>query len=153
MRNIKKSVILSLLCVAVCFFIFLTQSIYAKTERPKAKAQSEAVEAIQAPPTIEDTVASFQKSKLWKKLDDRTQKAWLAAMQQNDPDRRIDCFVRVRAPGDRGDESFLISKGYIVHIFSGTIATGHMKVKDLPDVAKLPFVDAIRLSTVGKDKK
>ena len=59
-----------------------------------------------------DDVSSFQTSKAWGKLDSATQNAWLDAMKTGDTGRRMDCFVRVRAPADQGDESFLLDNGF-----------------------------------------
>jgi hypothetical protein len=117
----------------------------AKTERPKAKAASSQPSAggTSAPA---DPIATFQNSTAWKKLDGPTQQAWLDAMQSGDTKRRMDCFVRVDAPADRGDVSFLESNGYDVRMFAGPIATGHMNAEDLPNVAGLPFVRSVRLS-------
>jgi hypothetical protein len=89
----------------------------------------------------------FSASKAFQKLDADTQKAWQDAMQANDPSRRIDCFVRVRAPADRGDQSFLVSNGFVVRMFSGNTASGYLAAKDLPNVARLDFVDAVRIAT------
>jgi hypothetical protein len=90
--------------------------------------------------------SSFETSKAWNKLGDSLKTAWLDAKKAGDMSRRFDCFVRVRAPADRGDESFLLDKGYVVRLFSGSVATGHMKAGDLPDVAGLDFVDSINLA-------
>ena len=97
-----------------------------------------------------DDVSSFQTSKAWNKLDSATQNAWLDAMKTGDTGRRMDCFVRVRAPADRGDESFLLDNGFDVRMFAGNVASGHMKAGDVPGVANLPFVDSIKLSTKSK---
>jgi hypothetical protein len=94
----------------------------------------------------DDSGADFAQSRAFKKLDADTQQAWQEAMQANDPERRFDCFVRVRAPADRGDQSFLFSAGFVVRMFSGNVASGYMAAKDLPRVARLDFVDSIRLS-------
>lgn len=88
----------------------------------------------------------FESTKEWSKLDDATQNAWQAAMKGNDSSRRIDCFVRVRAPFDAGDRSFLFSVGYNVRAVSGNVASGHVAAKDLPNVAALPFVDSIKIA-------
>lgn len=94
----------------------------------------------------EGAPAGFKASKAWNKLDAGLQQAWQDAKKAGDMSRRLDCFVRVRAPADEGDQSFLISHGFIVRQFAGTIATGHMKAADLPSVAELPFVDSIKLA-------
>jgi len=142
--KLHKSTFVSFL--VACAITFSAVALLAKTERPKKKApveQSACPKETQAPA---DIILSFQNSRFWKKLDVNAQKEWLDAMNKGDTDRRFDCFVRVRWPADRGDESFLISKGFNVRFFSGTIATGHMKAKDMPDVAELSFVDKIQLS-------
>jgi len=89
---------------------------------------------------------SFQMSKAWNKLDPSLQAAWLDATKAGDMSRRLDCFVRVRAPADTGDEAFLFSHGFNVRAFSGNIATGHVAAQDLQRVAELSFVDSIRSS-------
>ena len=89
---------------------------------------------------------SFEGSTAWQKLDSGTQQAWTAAKAAGDMTTRIDCFVRVRAPDDRGDESFLISKGYNARAFAGTIASGYLKAQDLPGVAGLPFVESVKIA-------
>ena len=99
-----------------------------------------------ASPSAPSPANNFQTSSAWKKLDAGTQAAWLAAQQANNPAQRIDCFVRVQAPADQGDESFLFSTGYQVRTFAGPVATGHVQAKDLPNVAALPFVMSIKLA-------
>ncbi len=133
------------LAVIIVFVVTAATHLEAKTERPKAKAASNEPAASEAAAPA-DPIVSFQNSSGWGKLDQPTQEAWLDAMKSGDTKRRLDCFVRVRAPADRGDASFLISNGYDVRMFSGPIATGHMNAEDLPSVANLPFVASVRLS-------
>ncbi len=114
----------------------------SKGQQPAAQTEAVSPDSTSAP----DKISSFQASGEWKKLDSRLQAAWVSAMK-NDPTQRLDCFVRLQAPGDRGDQSFLISKGYNVRIFAGTIASGWLAAQDLPEVARLPFVMSINLAT------
>lgn len=86
----------------------------------------------------------FKTEKNWNKLDDALKANWQDAMKTKDSERRMDCFVRVRAPFDEGDNSFLLSRGFAVRSEGGNIVSGHVKAIDLPSVATLDFVDAIR---------
>jgi hypothetical protein len=93
-------------------------------------------------------VEEFQQSKEWKKVEPRLQEIWLSAVKDNFPDQPgLLCFVRVRAPFDLGDRSFLISRGFSVQVVAGTIARGRLDIKDLPNIASLPFVESIKLAT------
>lgn len=96
------------------------------------------------PAVAKPAVSTFESSRAWKKVSQPVQGKWSAAMKSGNPDQRIDCFVRVRAPAEMGDEAFLQSNGYDVRAFEGTIATGNLKASDLQRVAELPFVDSIR---------
>ncbi len=89
---------------------------------------------------------SFQQTKEWNKLDQRLQEAWVAAMKAGDAEQRLQCFARIRAPASRGDQSFLVSKGFNVRLFAGTIARGDVAVKDVPRVAQLYFVKKLTLA-------
>lgn len=100
----------------------------------------------------DDAITAFQNSREWKKLTPSMKSAWLDAMKSGNTDLNLECFVTVRYPPDQGDESFLISKGFIVQVFAGAIARGHMKASALPDVARLYFVRSINLAT-SKSKK
>jgi len=92
--------------------------------------------------------SEFAQSKEWNKVGPRLQALWLSALKENfSSQEKVRCFVRVRAPYSRGDKSFLISSGFSVQLFSGTIARGRMNIKDLPNVASLPFVESIKLAT------
>lgn len=93
-----------------------------------------------------DSSASFETTKAWSKLGDTLQSAWLDAKKSGDMSRRLDCFVRVRAPADNGDQSFLFSNGFVVRQFAGPVASGYMTADDVPDVANLPFVVSIKLA-------
>lgn len=85
----------------------------------------------------------------WAKVDDSLKAAWQDAMKSGNTSQRLDCFVRVQAPFDRGDQSFLISNGFNLRAASGTIASGHLAASDLPQVAGLPFVVSVKLSTAN----
>lgn len=119
----RASITQILLLTIICLTVFFAQSLYGQN-RPDG----------------------FEGSKAWNKLDPGLQKAWLDAKKAGDMGHRLDCFVRVRAPADEGDRSFLENHGYVVRQFAGTIATGHMKAGDLQSVAELPFVDSVRLA-------
>lgn len=97
-----------------------------------------------------DEITAFQNSREWGKLGPRIKEVWGNAMKSGNTDLKLECFVRVRYPPDQGDESFLISNGFIVQVFAGSIARGHMKASALPDVARQWFVDSIKLSTKTK---
>ena len=133
-------------------FLFLIISLPAATfsapgENPKNKTSK--VKSSQNTSEIK----AFQNSRDWRKLGPRIRQVWLDAMRTGDNNRKLECFVRVRYPADEGDQSFLISKGFIVQIFAGSIARGHMKAQALRQVAHLPFVDSIKLSTPPDKKK
>lgn len=89
----------------------------------------------------------FSTAKIWNKLEDKAQTAWLAAKQSGDMEQRFDCIVRVRSRYDSGDRSFMESHGMVVQVAAGTLVRGRMKAKDVPDVAELPFVDEVNLWT------
>ena len=91
--------------------------------------------------------APFEQSREWNKLDPDVQQAYTDAVKGGDTGRRIDCFVRVEAPFDAGDRSFLFSHGYNVRTESGSVTTGYVAAKDLPSVAGLPFVLSIKSAT------
>lgn len=152
MKNKIRCIFSAAAATTICLALLSPGFLHGATQKPAKKAQTEQAPAASDSQKDSDPVAAFQNSRYWKKLDERTQQAWLDAMGANDPERRMDCFVRVRWPADQGDESFLISKGFDVRFFSGTIASGHMKANDMPDVAALPFVDSVKLSTPS-DKK
>jgi len=142
MRFISEAVVIA---VSACLVVLSASGLYAQGKQ-KAKDQAPQQVEQQNNEQVPGAQGSFQQSRAWNKLDDRLQAAWLDAMK-NEPTRRLDCFVRVEAPADRGDQSFLISAGYNVRMFSGPIASGNLKAQDLQDVAELPFVQSIRLST------
>jgi len=126
MKNIRKAVIFTLL-LTVAFF-----------------ATVPAAPLFAAEPSAQP---AFENSRAWTKLDSRTQQAWLAAKKAGDMGRRLDCFVRVQYPGGQGDEDFLVSAGYVVRVFSGSVATGHLAAGNMQRVAELPFVQTIKLSS------
>lgn len=95
----------------------------------------------------QDAPLTFEKSPAWSKVDPQLQTAWKGAMTSGNTSQRFDAFVRCQQAIDQGDQSFLISNGFIVRAASGPIASGHLKASDLPSVAALPFVSSIKLST------
>lgn len=108
-----------------------------------------AVRAQGAKPAPAAAPSAFEQSSEWGKLDDATQQAWKSAMA-TDPTQRLDCFVRVNDNSIGSDQSFLLSHGFVVRQFAGSIATGHMQAGAMQDVAKLPFVASIRISSRSK---
>ncbi|MFH0799583.1 MAG: hypothetical protein V2A66_05305 [Pseudomonadota bacterium] len=134
--------------VAVCGVCLLCSGLYAyaKDHKPAKEPPAAAASDSSASAAGGDEV-SFEQTKDWNKLEPRLQAAWLDAKKSGDMTRRLDCFVRVRERGDKGDESFLFSHGFVVRAFSGPVATGHTTAADLQSVAGLPFVASIKLSS------
>lgn len=91
--------------------------------------------------------AGFESSPEWGKLGDTLQAAWQAAKVSGDMSQKLECFVRVVAPFDQGDASFLQSNGFNVSTSGGNVVRGHVTAANLQSVAKLPFVKKINLAT------
>ncbi|MFH1874541.1 MAG: hypothetical protein ABH859_05075 [Pseudomonadota bacterium] len=89
----------------------------------------------------------FEGTKAWNKVDPNLQAAWQAAQKNGDMEEKFSCIVRVEAPMDDGDLNFLTSAGFIVQMPAGNSARGQVKAKNLENVANLPFVQKIILSS------
>lgn len=138
----KCTKLITALALAVIFCCAGTD-LYAAGSKTTVKSNAQSNSPT---PSTDNKNSDFESSRGWAKLGSSLQEAWLDAKRSGDMSRRFDCFVRVRAPADSGDESFLLDNGFVVRLFSGTIASGHLKAQDLPHVANLYFVDSIKLA-------
>jgi hypothetical protein len=127
------------LFILLCLLFFLADPLGAKEKVKRPESQTSGS-------VLTDEVTDFKNSRAWKKVDDSLKSAWINAMNTGNRDLKLECFVRVEPPADEGDESFLINRGFIVQIFAGNIARGHMKARDLKGVAELPFVQKVSLA-------
>lgn len=126
------------------FILTLTLSLLAGGIYAKGKAKQVKTQVPEAASVSE--IADFKNSKAWNKVDDSLKDAWINAINTGNRDLKLECFVRVEPPADEGDQSFLISNGFIVQMFAGNIGRGHMKAGDLRSVAELPFVQKVSLA-------
>lgn len=117
----------------VFVFVFVGLLLFAAAARPQD--------------TTPNFPPEFSTAKIWNKLGDKAKAAWLSEKQSGDMGQRFDCIVRVRSPYDPGDRTFMESHGMVVQVAAGTMVRGHMKAKDVPDVAELPFVAEVNLWT------
>lgn len=139
-RSIGVAVVV---CVSLCA-PFVSSTLDARSAKAKASppaADQQKAQAAPAAPT------GFEAESCWQKVDPDLQAAWQDAMKSGDSDRRLDVFVRCQEAIDPGDKDFLESHGFVLRAASGPIASGHLKASDLRDVANLPFVASVKLST------
>jgi hypothetical protein len=107
-------------------------------------------DGIDAKTNAASAAPSFEETKAWNKVGETLQTAWLAAKKSGNMEQRFKCFVRVQAPFNMGDQSFLQSAGFNVQVFSGTVGRGSVSAAQLPRVTNLPFVKKINLSSKKK---
>jgi hypothetical protein len=86
----------------------------------------------------------FAKSKAYKKLDLRLAESWRSyAKGGADPDRMLECLVKVKQRPTDAQRAALQAAGFDYRTVVGSIVTGNLKARSVPEVARLDFVEAM----------
>ena len=101
----------------------------------------------------ESAQASFEGSPAWAKLDVRLRDAWRQAAQGGGENKRLECLMKTERMLSADDRAMLQAAGFEARSVVGTIVTGGLKVRRVPDVAALPFVQAMELAVPLELKK
>ena len=97
--------------------------------------------------------ASFEGSPAWQKLDLRLREAWRVSSQEKKGDRTLECLLKAAHALSAEERASLSSAGFAARTFMGTIVSGSLTARRVPDVAALPFVSAMELAVPLELKK
>ncbi len=85
----------------------------------------------------------FESTPGYEKLDLRLKEAWREKPSGKD---LLECILKARGRMGEDDQAALAAAGFNARTVVGTIATGNLMVRDVPDVANLPFVQVMELA-------
>ena len=90
---------------------------------------------------------AFEGSKAWEKLDLRFREAWHDA-QTADKGQTLafECLLKTKGPISENNKVILKAAGFQVRTVIGQIATGNVRVSQVPDVARLSLVEVMELA-------
>jgi len=86
---------------------------------------------------------NFESTPGYEKLDLRLREAWREKPSGKD---LLECILKARDRMGEADQAALAAAGFNARTVVGTIATGNLRVRDVPDVANLPFVQVMELA-------
>jgi len=89
---------------------------------------------------------AFRLSDAWKKLDGRLKQAWDDAMTKGDSHKSFECLLKTKEKPTAGQKRRLSDAGFTHRSIIGQIVTGSVAATDVPEVARLPFVQVMELA-------
>jgi len=96
----------------------------------------------------------FKGSPVYDKLDLRFKQAWEESIAKGgDPDKSLECMMKLAAKPTDDERALLSAAGFKSRTVVGTIVTGNLAAKSVPEVAALPFVQAMELAVPMSIKK
>lgn len=96
----------------------------------------------------------FKGSAAYDKLDLRLKQAWEeSAAPGGDPDRLIECMLKADGRPTEEQRAALSAAGFSYRTVVGTIVTGNLRARSVPEVASLPFVQVMELAVPLSIKK
>lgn len=93
---------------------------------------------------------NFESSPGYEKLDLRLREAWKQKPSGKDV---LECILKAHERISEDDKAALAAAGFNLRTVVGQIATGNLKVRDVPDVSNLPFVQVMELAVPMSLKK
>jgi hypothetical protein len=90
--------------------------------------------------------ASFEGSPEWQKLDLRMREAWREAQEKGRRKKQLECLIKTKKRVSKDERSLLEVAGFAPRSVIGTIITGSVQVRHVPQVAGLDFVEAMELA-------
>jgi len=97
-------------------------------------------------PPPSSTYTTFKSSAGWQKLDLRFRNAWEDATVKGDSRRSFECLLKTKTKPSTDEIRQLSDAGFTSRSVIGKIMTGSIKTSDVPEVAALPFVQAMELA-------
>jgi hypothetical protein len=104
-------------------------------------------------PRASATYTTFKSSPGWQKLDLRFRNAWEDATVKGDSRRSFECLLKTKTTPSKDQIRQLSDAGFTSRSVIGKIMTGSIKTSDVPEVAALPFVQAMELAVPLSPKK
>lgn len=92
----------------------------------------------------------FESTPGYKKIDLRLREAW---KERPSSRKALECILKARERITEDDKAALAAAGFNPRTVVGTIATGNLAVRDVPDVSNLPFVQVMELAVPMSLKK
>jgi hypothetical protein len=131
MKIFRIRLVAAVLLVACSLMALAATSSFASAAKPKK------VEAFEASPGYE-------------KMDLRLREAW----RENPTSKQsAECILKARDRISEDDNAALAAAGFKTRTLIGSIATGSLSMRDVPDVANLPFVQVMELAVPMSLKK
>jgi len=93
---------------------------------------------------------AFESSPGYEKLDLRLREAWSAKPTSR---KTIECILKATDRMGEDDKAMLAAAGFNARTVIGKIATGNLKVRDVPEVANLRFIQVMELAVPLSLKK
>ncbi len=93
---------------------------------------------------------AFESTPGYEKIDLRLREAW---KERPSSKKALECILKARERLSEDDKAALAAAGFNSRTVVGTIATGNMAVRDVPDVSNLPFVQVMELAVPMSLKK
>ena len=88
----------------------------------------------------------FEGSPGWQKLDLRMREAWREAHEKGRRKKKLECLMKTKTRVSKDERSLLEGAGFNPRSVIGTIITGNVQVRHVPQVAGLDFVEAMELA-------
>jgi len=88
----------------------------------------------------------LEKSAGWDKLDLGMRRKWNEARRTKHYDSMVECIMKMDEKPNKKEVVLLRKNGFHVGMTVGKIITGNIRMKNLPSVANIPFVEAIEAS-------
>ena len=93
---------------------------------------------------------SFESTPGYEKIDLRLREAW---KERPSSKKALECILKTRERITEDDRAALAAAGFNSRTVVGSIATGNLAVRDVPDVSNLPFVQVMELAVPMSLKK
>jgi len=92
----------------------------------------------------------FESTPGYEKIDLRLREAWRESPSSKKP---LECILKASERLSEDDKAALAAAGFSARTVVGTIATGNLAVRDVPEVSNLPFVQVMELAVPMSLKK
>lgn len=93
---------------------------------------------------------TFESSPGYEKIDLRLREAW---KEKPTSKQAVECILKAHERLSEDDSAALAAAGFKARTVIGSIATGTLPMRDVPDVANLPFVQVMELAVPMSLKK
>lgn len=93
---------------------------------------------------------NYESSPGYEKIDLRLREAW---KERPSSKKSLECILKARERMTEDDKAALAAAGFKARTVVGSIATGSLAVRDVPDVSNLPFVQVMELAVPMSLKK